>query len=564
MKHQIYYTVVIVQIAIVVGSLQSQVVDTIRANPKFHTLRSIWKVTGENTGDMVGAGLGSVSDVNNDGLEDFAYYTASNGFWYVHYGAEGVPALEPTWVFEKGAGRVAHPIPGHFLGEDSLHVGFFSFRWVDSGKSTDFYYQLRIFSVVDDSLRRVPSYIWDPGATEDTAWFITPNAFLSANLDNADGDELVMVSGVHIRNRIRSQVGEVWFYRGGKDFQVDVPDHVIVDQGRNTKENDYTVYVDDFDGDTLVDLALTARYEDGSKLKLWYGREGSPWNWSNTPDREIPIDGKGLNRSLALVHLDGDGCIDIATTVGTAPTPGVYIYLSSSQKDFRTRTFDYSDADIVLETEDYHIPVARTGGGYINDTTDQFESLLLIGPSIYDPFEPMLLLFSGGKGGPNVTWDGLYAPSRDGVTAGPVMQHIKPIADCNGDGWDDLLISDDDWYLFDRGIAMVISGGPEIPNDDPTVSVQEIATEEHAAALHAWPNPMHSELHIAWRGDLRTKPRQFMVHTLLGELVATGKVEPGVGIVTWKNTSLPSGTYVLSVLNKEGSIIARTKVVKTE
>ncbi|MEZ4785164.1 MAG: hypothetical protein R3F28_13940 [Candidatus Kapaibacterium sp.] len=144
------------------------------------------------------------------------------------------------------------------------------------------------------------------------------------------------------------------------------------------------------------------------------------------------------------------------------------------------------------------------------------------------------------------------------------MQHIVPIGDCDGDGWSDLLLSDDDWYLFDHGIAMVIAGGPEIPTDDTTLSVRAIATEEHRRALHIWPNPMRDKLQIVWRGDLRRLPRRFTIHNALGELVAEGEVEPGVGAARWESRDTPSGLYLLTVYDSQGEVLATTEVVKTE
>ncbi len=548
------------------SSLHGQVVETIEANPNAWTLRSIWKVTGVNSGDQVGSGIGSVGRINGDTLEDFAYRSTHTGFWYVFFGGSPVPDTIPDWIWEeeRSSGELRHPVVGDFLGTGRHHIGFQSYRRHDPNNSTDVCFILYLYPVVEETISKIPEYTWDPGATVDTTWRIYPNDMFAMNMDGEAGDELIVPIAVTVRNRVRSQVGEVWFYRGGESFQVDQPTHVIVDQQANTKEDDYKIYTADFDGDSLLDLALTARYADGSKLKLWFGRDGSPWNWTDEPDRIIMIDGNGLSRQLALAHLDGDHIIDIATSVGSAAEPGVYMYLSSSGKSVRERSFGFDDAEIIFATTEYHVPVGGPSGGYLNDTTGRFAMLPLIGPSKYNANEPMLLFFGGGKKGPNRTWDAEYAPSRDGVTAGPAMQYIAPLSDCNGDGWDDLLVSDDDWYLFEHGIALVIAGGPEIPNDDPTVSVEEVATEEHIAALHIWPNPVRDGLHIAWRGDLKRMPQRFAVHDELGRLVAEGSVEPGVGAAIWRCRNVPLGSYLLTVFDKDDRMIASTRFIKTE
>lgn len=545
--------------------LQAQPSDTIVANPKAMTLRHIWKVTGVNEGDRVGGSIGSVGDLNNDSLSDFAYY--SKGVWRVHYGADSAPSMEPAWVFEYGAGGISGPVSGRFYGNDSLSVGFLSYRWVDSGHSTDVYYQLRLFDVRNDSLRTVPTLVWDPGRTMDSAWFIFPNDFIAVDLDKVPGDELVMVTGVTRRNNVRSQVGEIWIYRGGLEFQVEQPTLIIRDQEETQTESQYNVHVADFDGDTYPDLLLETTYRDGhKKFKFWYGGEGSPWSWTDTPDQVLVLDGSGLNLRPTVADLDGDGVKDLAGTVypGGVAEPGIYLYLSGSGKDFRSRSFSYADADKVLSTSSFHTHVYGASGGYLNDSSGRYEMLLLVGPSFYDRYESMLLLFSGGKYGPNGTWDALYAPSRDGVTAGGVMRLITPLPDCNGDGWDDLLIADDSWWIdfLKLGIVMVLAGGPEIPNDDPTVSVREEPVAGEAGGLYLWPNPVGDELNIAWKGNLKKMPARFAVHDMGGRKVAGGEVEPFVGAGQWRCRDVAAGVYLLTVYDESGEVIATAQVVK--
>ena len=563
---KIYSAVAVLLTLVYAGVLgHAQVVETIEANPNAWTLRSIWKVTGVNSGDAVGAGIGPVSDINNDGLGDFATYSSSTGSWDLYYGAEDAPSTTPTWTFTRGAGGISHPIPAHFRSGDSLQVGFLSYRWVDSGVSTDVYFQLYIFDVVDDSLEAQPSLVWDPGATMDSAWFIYPNDFIGINMDQEVGDELVMVSGVTLRDRVRSQVGEIWFYRGGESFQVDHPTHVIVDQETNLLENDYRLFTGDLDGDRFVDMALTAGYAP-DKLKLWFGRDGSPWNWTNQPDRVVNLDSSGLNRQITFAQLDGHPGLDMAATVyaGGEQEPGIYIYLSGSGKDVRTRSYGFDDAAVVLKINTSKYRVSGHRVGFLNDTTHRFEMLAVIYPGFGQFDDSEMLLLSGGKKGPNGTYDARYRPADDGVTPGKVFDHIAPLPDCNGDGWDDFLTGNDRWYGFDHGIAMVIAGGPEIPNDDTTLSVRAVETEEHEAALHIWPNPVKEDLHIAWRGDLRRMPHRFAVHDELGRLVAEGSVEPGVGAAIWRCGDFPSGMYLLMVFDKEERMIASTRFIKTE
>ena len=536
----------------------SQVVEEIRANPELWTLRSIWKVTGQFSGNQVGLAISSLGKLPGDSVGSFAVHYGDVGDWKVYRG--GNQSDPPIWEAQIPTPVPSYTVVGDFYGDGR---GMFVIPqdrfWDDPDK-----YWLYFYPIEEGGISETIGLKLDPLTTMTPPVLIGPREVIAEDMDGEKGDELLLSISVTVREGVRSQVGEIWLYKGGADFQVDQPTHVIVDEQANTKEDEYRLYIADFDGDSFADLILTARYADGSKLKLWFGREGSPWNWTNTPDRTLFIDGLGLGRQLSVADFDGDRIVDIAASVGNAPEPGTYIYLSSKGKSVRDRSFNYSDADVELQSTQYQIPIGGGHGGYLADSSGRYAMLGLIGPSKYDSHEAMLLLFGGGKNGPNGTWDAEYAPSRDGVTPGPVMQHIVPIGDCDGDGWSDLLLSDDDWYLFDHGIAMVIAGGPEIPTDDTTLSVRAIATEEHRRALHIWPNPMRDKLQIVWRGDLRRLPRRFTIHNALGELVAEGEVEPGVGAARWESRDTPSGLYLLTVYDSQGEVLATTEVVKTE
>ncbi|MCB9215999.1 MAG: VCBS repeat-containing protein [Ignavibacteria bacterium] len=538
----------------------SQVVEEIRANPELWTLRSIWKVTGVNSGDRVGDAVGQFVNVDEDEYMDFIVHYGKESTWRVYRGNSPKPDTVSYWEAVISAPQPSYAVIGNFEGNESRYFVSGQYRIQDDPDR----YLLYFYRIAAGSIESSPSKVLNPVETIEPSVLISATDVIAEDMDGVVGDELILSTGITVREGVRSQVGEIWLYKGGADFQVDQPTHVIVDEQANTKEDEYRLYIADFDGDSFADLILTARYADGSKLKLWFGREGSPWNWTNTPDRTLFIDGLGLGRQLSVADFDGDRIVDIAASVGNAPEPRTYIYLSSKGKSVRDRSFNYSDADVELQSTQYQIPIGGGHGGYLADSSGRYAMLGLIGPSKYDSHEAMLLLFGGGKNGPNGTWDAEYAPSRDGVTPGPVMQHIVPIGDCDGDGWSDLLLSDDDWYLFDHGIAMVIAGGPEIPTDDTTLSVRAIATEEHRRALHIWPNPMRDKLQIVWRGDLRRLPRRFTIHNALGELVAEGEVEPGVGAARWESRDTPSGLYLLTVYDSQGEVLATTEVVKTE
>jgi hypothetical protein len=61
---------------------------------------------------------------------------------------------------------------------------------------------------------------------------------------------------------------------------------------------------------------------------------------------------------------------------------------------------------------------------------------------------------------------------------------LGSIGDVNGDGWYDVMFANYRYpdYPINDGTAIVVAGGPYIPNDDPVVGVRQIALENKSAA----------------------------------------------------------------------------------
>lgn len=527
--------------------LVAQPSEQIVPNPAAVTLRHIWKVTGKEEQDRVGIAAGSLGDISGDGLGDFAVADIQSGSWKVYMGGNPAPDTVADWVFENFSGSLSSPVVGDFFGTGEKVVAFAR----DSCDANSIcFFRLFFFKTVNGRLDTVPIAVLNTGIQ------FCARDVLAADLDGDGADELILSRSCSFP--------EIWIYKGGAEFLPSgQPDILIADQDNNSS-SPYDLHVIDADNDTYLDMIVIAGYSGRPKLKVWFGGPESPWNWSDTPDRVLLLDGTGLNLQPVIADFDGDHVPDIATTLYGGDTAGIYVYRSGSGKDFRTRSFAPGDADRVLLTTHFHTHVYGAGGGYLNDSSRRYAMLPLVGASFFDPSESMLLLFSGGKQGPNATYDALYAPSRDGVTPGSVMRLISPLPDCNGDGWDDLLISDHTWWwdVLSYGIAMVLAGGPEIPNDDPTVSVREEPVAGEAGGLYLWPNPVVDELNIAWRGNLKKMPQSFTAHDMAGKRVAAGDVEPYLGAALWKCGDLPAGAYVLTAYNKEGEVIATARVIK--
>ena len=525
--------------------LQAQTSDTILPNPNAVLLRKIWMIQGEATGPnattRVGDAAGSLFDVNQDSIQDFLVHVGKQSQWRLYLGAKPQPDTALVWTTIVAAPRPSYPVIGDFFGDGRRLAGFGQSRYWDTPPN----YRMYFYHFTPDSFPEQPFIIYDANGQSDVK-----EAF-GAELDGDSADEFVAVVPTLLRNNQRSTNAELWFYKGGPDFQVKQPTKVIVDEDEND-DHAYSTAFADVDGDHYLDMVIGCGYPSGPKLKIWYGREGSPWNWTSIPDRVIALDSSiGINTPLTYADYDGDGKLDFAGQAWVGPQAGVYVYLSRPGKSFRSRSFPRDDADRVFLSTTYFL---RGPLGPLNDPTHTFDMLSVIG------VDPGLLAFSGSKNGPDLHNEAWYS---EGVVAN-IFYKMHPLSDCNGDGWSDVLVNDPKWWGFNQGIAVILAGGPYIPHDDPTVDVQELPAEGKSNAISIWPNPVCDRLNIAWHGRLQHSPARMTIHDLTGRLVASGATDGAVGAMQWNAGGVASGSYVLTVYDAEGRVIASTRFIKQE
>src|SRR5690606_16458910 len=120
------------------------------------------------------------------------------------------------------------------------------------------------------------------------------------------------------------------------------------------------------------------------------------------------------------------------------------------------------------------------------------------------------------------------------------------------------------WWGYDQGIAIVLSGGPLIPQDFPTSAVETVSVEQKRDALKLWPMPMQDHLNIYWRGDLARMPARFEIHDVTGNHIASGSVDPSRGAALWNCADVPPGTYLLSVFDREGTLLVTARTIKQQ
>jgi len=501
--------------------VHAQQIDTIKPNPNAVQLRKIWEVRGVAENDNVGYGFGAIGDVYGVGRSAWGVLQASTATWHFFvWDPVGDSAQWMQDVSRYGSLPIYSPLVGDFRGDGHPLVG------LPIGS--------RIIYLFETSNHRI-----------DTPWVIavdplaqTPqvqslfNDAKVADLDNDGADELIVQYSARVINNQTNALPEVWIYRGGPAFRGDTPTVILQDDEFYGASGHVFLVVGRLDADAYPDLMTGVLYSDGTKqyqkLKIWFGRPGSPWNWT-TPDREILFGG------LVALDCDGDSVLDFA--VPFVPER-VGVYRSAGGKSLRSRSLALDDVDLLYHRQFYTLP---DNFGYLSDSGRRYAMLGIQGavPKIG---------FSGGPNGPDHLWD-VFAD---------INPFVKPVPDVTGDGWDDLLTAEpsrDRW----TGIADLYAGGPYIPRD-PLLGVHWVSDGANDNAIALWPNPAREQVHIAWRGDLARLPRRFEVYDATGRLIARGQTESWRGEVLWYCAGAASGLYLVRVLDFHGLPIADATV----
>ncbi len=544
----------------------AQATDTLRENPDIFLLRHIWRVNGVEEQDGFGQGIGSVGDLDGDGVSEIAHKISAGTRWFIHRGGEPAPQREPFWSFPASRPFYRYPIVGRFLPEKHS-VGFAIPRtiFLDGGGFVQVP-TLWIFDTLNGTLKDTASFLWDPQFENQSTIGYFPSDYLAPNLDTAAGDEFIVAIKAwrtYTEDSFTTDTNEIWIYRGGENFSLDAPTLRLSLPEKLHSNLELHTLVSDLDGDGYNDLMATGQYTEGTLMKIWFGDSTSPWDWTGTPDRTINVSAVGLGFDITHGDFDGDGLLDFAGTVLRNERFTTNIFLSGTGKSIRDRSFSEADIDRSIFTDVFQ--VVPGPAPFLNDSTRTYAMLALKGPSRFEKGSDMLYFLSGGRNGPNATADAFWAPSRDGVASGPVLLNFRPIPDCNGDNFDDLMVGDPKWYynLFSYGIALVLAGTDSIPNDDPTVSVRSGGTGSTPLRLSLYPNPASHQATVSIPLSLVHRGATLVLRNTLGEVIRRIDVPAGSGRITLDVADLADGLYLID-LTGDGAIndIYQTSMIK--
>ncbi len=492
-------------------------------------LRTLWVKTGSGSDStIVGIGYGAIGDVNGDNYDDVAVTRELQ--WGIYLGGPSM-SIVPDKVITTEAinfGPGTTPVVGRFFGGDSVFVGLRDSRCTPGNGVC--YYQMRFYRPDPDSLLIPTGLILDPGLQPASA-----NA-MAADLDGDGDDELVFV------NR-EDRDAVVRIYEGGPDFSLDVPNITMRWVDTTASAGAHLTYYSSIalhDQDGFPDLVL-AKLNGVSGMtatSYWWGSPQAIKNRSLLPDRVDYVEsgkiGQFPNYALIPEDLDGDKVAEVFGLVQTGEKAGTYVWFTRGRESSRTRAF-------TEETFDQYYPgaIRNRGFGFVADSLQRYEMMVLRNPvNFRDAYG-----LGGGYDGPNRTYDadfgGSDGPAFGGVDAG----------DVDNNGWRDRLIASETYGGPGVGRAVIVAGGPYIPVDDPTVSVESAPVAGEPTALHLWPNPVTDNLHVAWRGDLPRMPHLMQIYNALGELVEERGLPTWKGTTTWSAAGHPAGAYTIVIFD---------------
>jgi hypothetical protein len=510
-------------------------VGEIVASPAAVKLRLLWARTTTEAGTAVGTDLAAIRDIDGDGRDEVLVGTNVPKEIRLYRGDSAGLRLDGDWRLSG-----PHAWRGTSSNPDFFGDGRRFLMLVGRGLELEFY------PIDSGRIATTPTMIWPRGTRADSPG-VRGNLddFIVADLNNDGADELIVFIGF-IVDTPEPRHSQVWIYEGGANFQLETPTTVLRETIAEVG-NEPIGGVGDFDGDGHVDIGMLQNPTSGAgkHLMFWFG------------DGELPDDGALPDRSVnieygwwTVVNVDGDSTSDILTDR--------FVFHSAGGRSARTRTFNEADADVTLLQEPGY---GHQHFGPMNNRSRRYD---MVGTTAYDVVNGgQLRAFSGGPNGPDGTYDGVFYESDHGFLGSISGRQNMPAGDVNGDGWPDFLGSNPRYFdRTDRGVVVVLAGGPYIPVDDPSMGVREVVTGERPRSVFIWPMPAVNELNIAWRGDLERMPARFEVFDIRGSLVARGAVDPYVGAALWRCGDAPPGTYVLRVLDEDEQPIGTAAFVK--
>jgi hypothetical protein len=240
--------------------------------------------------------------------------------------------------------------------------------------------------------------------------------------------------------------------------------------------------------------------------------------------------GQFVDRFFNMMDVDGDSIKDIVTLYGT-------ILRSSTGKSARTRTWRDVDNFVSLNGTLIWSLGYLSGSRYamfgITRTLDV----------------PSLVGYCGGPRGPNDSYDAAISAADIGAVE-PPFYDVHPIPDVTGDGWDDLLTTDFEYYVPSQyGYVVLVAGGDYIKNDDPSASVAiSVSTP---GVVNIWPNPAFASSTVSWNVAMNISEVDLI--DVLGRTIARNDISQTPASLELDLTDLPNGQYFVRLLSTLGT-----------
>ncbi|MBS1911799.1 MAG: T9SS type A sorting domain-containing protein [Bacteroidetes bacterium] len=513
----------------------------------------IWSILGPmDSGNKIGREVEGLPGVFGEGRNAWAVYAEGLDQWRIYYhdphdsSHDISNTVTPIHVFDTVAGNSL--IVGHFSSTSERSIGVFRFQLDTTTGAWLYSYQLRLYRAENGRIADSPFTVLDTRAMSPRRYSTGPDAILSADLNRDGYDELILVHGGIRLDSGTSEYPEMWIFKGGPNFSL-ASEPVIIKHPYRNGIGPVHATIGDFDGDQWPDILLSRGFSElpFNHITFYWGSDSIEHLADEKYRRIVDLtpDLPTAEIGVTALDCDGDGITDIAVDKVFLPNVGTWLFRSGAGWHARTDGFDSASASKIFIGRYDH-----ASGGFLNDSSQRYE-MLVLGKAEFDTAgAPSYMLFSGGSDGPENSYAAYITPSASG----------RAIPDADGDGWADYITGDPTASLY-GGRATIYHGGPYIPLPH-AAGVDAIAGEGHDQAITVWPLPAGEQVHVAWRGDLHRMPSRFIVYDMLGDEIIHATADPMTGSAILDIGTAPPGIYFVTILDRNDLRIATKRIIK--
>ncbi len=530
----------------------------------------VWMRSGDQSDGRFGT-VAPAGDVNGDGYADVligAYNydegEPDEGVVYLFLGGPNGLATSPAWTAEsnQAGARLGDKLSGagdvNGDGYDDVIIGaaYFDSTHVDAGAAF-------LYTGSPSGLSVEPA--WVAVGDQDDAQF---GACVQAAGDVNDDGFADVIVGAWLYDHGELNEGRAYVYCGSDSGLADAPAWIGESDSPGAAYGYFCASAGDVNGDGFDDIVVGARRFSGNGLQeegrvyVYYGSPAGPAleaDWVRDAGREKSEFGA---YTISAGDVDADGYDDLLVGAFRYDDPdldeGMACLFRGSGSGLSMTPAWQVEGGIARNNFGYHLD----GAGDVNG--DGYDDVIVSAPGV-DTYgftyynAGQVFVYEGEAGGLSTTPAWTQQGDQDYMS----LEAVRGVGDVNGDGYDDVATGAlyHDGAEVDAGRAWVFYGCAEGRTFVPRAETP--AAGVRLAGASPFTGSTAFRMSVPAGG-----PARLCIRDLLGRRVATlftGRVEPGVLVVTWngrsdRGESVPAGLYFATL--DAGGVSLGTKVVK--